>query len=127
MKFTDQTTLGEIEFERQRWGISRLLVSLQPARELSLDASEPSSVTVSLLSVDDGTPYAAQGQASTLVEALQQAFDRRLERIAELASKQFGTAIKVKDEPTHEAPYQCNVPMCGDSGVCEEHRKRGAR
>ncbi len=24
-------------------------------------------------------------------------------------------------------PYRCNVPMCGDSGVCEECRKRGAR
>ena len=25
------------------------------------------------------------------------------------------------------APYKCNVPMCGDSGVCEECRKRGAK
>lgn len=24
-------------------------------------------------------------------------------------------------------PYRCNVPMCGESGVCEECRKRGAR
>lgn len=24
-------------------------------------------------------------------------------------------------------PYRCTVPMCGDSGVCEECRKRGAR
>jgi hypothetical protein len=24
-------------------------------------------------------------------------------------------------------PYQCSVPMCGESGVCEECRKRGAR
>lgn len=24
-------------------------------------------------------------------------------------------------------PYKCNVPMCGDSGVCEECRKRGAK
>ena len=23
--------------------------------------------------------------------------------------------------------YRCNVPMCGESGVCEECRKRGAR
>jgi hypothetical protein len=40
--------------------------------------------------------------------------------------------------PTHAAgkgmfydyaaePYRCNVPMCGDSGVCEECRKRGAK
>ncbi len=26
-----------------------------------------------------------------------------------------------------QQPYRCNVPMCGDSGVCEECRKRGAR
>jgi hypothetical protein len=25
------------------------------------------------------------------------------------------------------AYYTCNVPMCGESGVCEECRKRGAR
>lgn len=34
-------------------------------------------------------------------------------------------------EPTtigaSQAPYKCNVPMCGESGVCEECRKRGAR
>lgn len=24
-------------------------------------------------------------------------------------------------------PYRCNVPMCGESGVCEECKKRGAR
>lgn len=24
-------------------------------------------------------------------------------------------------------PYRCNVPMCGESGVCDECRKRGAR
>jgi hypothetical protein len=23
--------------------------------------------------------------------------------------------------------YRCTVPMCGESGVCEECRKRGAR
>ena len=25
------------------------------------------------------------------------------------------------------APYTCNVPMCGESGVCEECRRRGAK
>lgn len=24
-------------------------------------------------------------------------------------------------------PYRCNVPMCGESGLCDECRKRGAR
>lgn len=28
---------------------------------------------------------------------------------------------------TLRAPYKCNVPMCGESGVCGECRKRGAR
>lgn len=35
--------------------------------------------------------------------------------------------VKSPDESEAKAPYQCNVPMCGDSGVCAECRKRGAR
>jgi len=37
------------------------------------------------------------------------------------------TGIFLKQEPDQSPPYKCNVPMCGDSGVCEECRKRGAR
>ena len=42
-------------------------------------------------------------------------FQRRQEREANDAKRGEGV------------PYKCNVPMCGDSGVCEECRKRGAK
>ena len=44
-------------------------------------------------------------------------FQRRLER--------EDNDAKRRDQAS--APYKCNVPMCGDSGVCEECRKRGAK
>ena len=39
-----------------------------------------------------------------------------------------GELFKRRQERDQErGPYKCNVPMCGDSGVCEECRKRGAK
>ena len=37
------------------------------------------------------------------------------------------TCLMCIGEPVEDVPYRCNVPMCGESGVCEECRKRGAR
>jgi hypothetical protein len=43
----------------------------------------------------------------------------------------FALSKSIPFEPTTIGrpiePYRCNVPMCGDSGVCEECRRRGAR
>jgi hypothetical protein len=44
-------------------------------------------------------------------------FERRLERETNDAKRREAQGV----------PYKCNVPMCGDSGVCEECRKRGAK
>jgi len=39
-----------------------------------------------------------------------------------------GPTFQRRQEREQErTPYRCNVPMCGDSGVCEECRKRGAK
>lgn len=50
---------------------------------------------------------------------------------AELAERLQQTHITPDDArgviPAPEPPYRCTVPMCGESGVCEECRKRGAR
>ena len=35
--------------------------------------------------------------------------------------------IAPKRREPYSYPYRCNVPMCGESGVCDECRKRGAR
>ena len=50
-------------------------------------------------------------------EANGELFQRRLERENNDAKRRAQAA----------APYKCNVPMCGDSGVCEECRKRGSK
>lgn len=39
----------------------------------------------------------------------------------------FSAAMTYAYSQGYSAGYRCNVPMCGESGVCAECRKRGAR
>ena len=67
------------------------------------------------------------GQVKVLLDRLRE--DRAAQRPASVpAVSQAWDEIAGQRPPLQNAaPYRCSVPMCGESGVCDECRRRGAR
>lgn len=76
MKITEQSTLAELEWERQRLGITHLLVTLKPSPIIKGECH----VAVATIS-DDGT---LSGAGGSIHEAIADAFAAREQQIAGL-------------------------------------------
>jgi hypothetical protein len=77
MKITDQTTFAELDVERQRLGVTYLLVSLKPSTLMR----NAQNVEVSIIS-DDGI---LSGAGASIPEAIADSFAAREQQIAGLA------------------------------------------
>lgn len=60
--------------------------------------------------------------------ALQPRVAAEIERLdREHREDRFPRARSYEESVDRRAAYRCSVPMCGESGVCDECRRRGAR
>lgn len=151
-KISEETTLGQLEIERMKLGVTAVLTEILPERAIAIKAR--------VFTANDF----AIGIGSSLAQALEHAFEQLRGRLArELAALRPRTRsgprpLVPAPEPEPVRPYEwphsltppedlverqdiarrqadgrmapkarrCEVPLCGESGLCDECRRNGA-
>lgn len=117
MKITEQTTLAELAVERARLGIE----------EMSIHINAKGARTCAVFGQGRGCQRAGATEAEAIDAALR-AFELAAAGSEGAARFERIVHMNVVDHDAMTQPIEkCNVPMCGESGVCAKCRARGAR